>query len=560
MEYTLAEYIVDSLYNFGLRNFYGVIGTSILDFIDTLYSRRDRVRFITTRHEQTALSMADAEYRVSGRLGGAVVHAGPGYLNSLLGLGVAFKDHIPIFLLSGGVRRRLYGSDAWLEIDQQRISGALTKYSARLDDPNNVDHVLGKLLRMAFTKPFGPVHLEVPEDLWLSKVDGDPSKYRNFIFKNVSNVDIADIDYIIDKFMGYEKPAILVCGEAIGKDIHIYLSEIADRLGVYILTTGNGRGACDERNYRCLGRVGFGGGNIPADKVLENSDFILVLGDELDDITTYNYVVYPRGDLVAVSENPIIEKRPVYYDNIYKYDPYIFTKMLYERIVARNVRVERPEWDMEVSSYLREWEVILNEAVNRRYENYVNPNRFFKVLDDYLDEDTIVTGGQGTHIVYTYAYLRIRGPRRFLAATNLGAMSYAFPAAMGAKVVKPDSQVLAVVGDGEFMMSIHDLETCVRENIPVKVIVVNDYSYRVLLLRQRIQKGGRIYGTLLGNPSFEELARSFGAEGYTLSSDDAIKDAIETMIKSDKPFVLDMWISREDLPPLNIEASLKMSG
>ncbi|MCE4620550.1 MAG: thiamine pyrophosphate-dependent enzyme, partial [Desulfurococcales archaeon] len=168
--------------------------------------------------------------------------------------------------------------------------------------------------------------------------------------------------------------------------------------------------------------------------------------------------------------------------------------------------------------------------------------------------------GQGTHIVYTYDYIRVTKPGRFLAATNLGAMGYAFPAALGAKLAKPESEVIAVVGDGEFMMTVQDLETAVRENIPVKVVVVNDNSYRVLLLRQRLQKGGRIYGTLHSNPSFEALARVFGAEGATVSSDDDVDETLKAMLDSNKPFVVDLQISPEDLPPLNLEGSLRMSG
>ncbi|MEB3806980.1 MAG: thiamine pyrophosphate-dependent enzyme, partial [Desulfurococcales archaeon] len=181
-------------------------------------------------------------------------------------------------------------------------------------------------------------------------------------------------------------------------------------------------------------------------------------------------------------------------------------------------------------------------------------------LNDQIDEDTIITGGQGTHIVYTYDFLRITKPGRFLAATNLGAMGYAFPAALGAKLANPESEVIAVVGDGEFMMTLQDLETAVREGIPVKVIVVNDNSYRVLLLRQKMQKSGRVYGTIHTNPSFEALARAFGAEGTTVGSDEEIDSAIRDLLEADKPFVLDLLISPEDLPPLNLEGSLRMAG
>lgn len=128
------------------------------------------------------------------------------------------------------------------------------------------------------------------------------------------------------------------------------------------------------------------------------------------------------------------------------------------------------------------------------------------------------------------------------------------------KLALPDHEAVAVVGDGGFMMTVQDLETAVGEEVLVKVIVVNDMSYRVLLLRQKIQKRGRLVGTLLGNPSFEALARAFRAEGVTVERDEDVGGAIKTMLESNKPFVVDLRISQEDIPPLNIEPSIRMAG
>ena len=558
---TLAEYLAESLISLGIKNVYGVIGTSILDFVDTLYSYRDRIRYITTRHEQTAISMADGEYRVSGNYSAALVHAGPGFLNSLLGLGVAYKDRVPILLISGGVKRRLKGSNAWLEIDQQTIAKPLTKYSVRLEDPDEIDNILRKLVRASFTKPYGPSMIEIPEDIWGRElnIDSKPPKIDE-LKTPLKRPSIEDIEYVVKKFLECERPAILVCGEAALPDIENILEDIASRLGIYIITTGNARGACKEGSRRCLGRVGFGGGSILADKVLETADLLLVLGDELDDITTYNYLIYPEGDIIVVSESPDIGKRHVYYDYIIDSDPKIFIEYLLEYITSKDISKVNSGWDEYIDKLKREWMNMVNESISRKYDGYVNPAKFFKVLAEYLPEDAIISGGQGVHIVYTYVYMKLRKPRRFLAATNLGAMSYAFPAAMGAKVAYPDTESIAVVGDGEFMMAIQDFETCVREDIPVKVVVVNDNSYRVLLLRQRIQKMGRIYGTILSNPSFEGLARLYGGEGYTVDDDGKIMEGIELLLNTEKPFILDLIISPEDLPPINIDASLKMAG
>ncbi len=559
--YTVSSFIIEALIGLGVKRIYGLIGTSILDFFDTLYDYSDKVRLVTVRHEQVAVSAADAEYRVSGNLGVAAVHAGPGFLNTLISLGIAYKDRVPLLLISGGVKRRLKGTDAWLEVDQIAISSPVTKESKRLNSEDELPIVLRELLKRAFRKPRGPVMLEVPEDLWSKPVEANPQDIKlEDLLEQPKQPGRDDVLKAIRLLAKAERPALMVCGEAVVDGIEGIVDEIAERVGAYIVTSGNARGACNEFNPRCLGRVGFGGGSIPADKVLEEADVLLVLGDELDDIATYSYNITPTGDIIVVSENPVVDRRPFYYTLRVNSDPYLFARYLLEALRYEGVKLSKPSWDSLVDEHRRSWSYIVEEALSRSYTGFANPSKFFKLLGEKLPEKHVVVAGQGVHIVYTYAFMKFKTPRRFLASTNLGAMGYAFPASLGAKLALPDHEVIAVVGDGEFMMTVQDLETAIRENIPVKVVVVNDLSYRVLLLRQKIQKRGRLIGTLLTNPSFEALARTFKAEGLTVDRDDDIEYAIKVMLESDKPFVVDLRISQEDIPPLNIEPSIKMAG
>ncbi|MEM0439938.1 MAG: thiamine pyrophosphate-binding protein, partial [Sulfolobales archaeon] len=300
---TVASYIVEVLKLLGLKRIYGIIGTTILDFMDALYDYREDLRLITTRHEQAAVSMADAEYRVTGNLGAVAVHGGPGFLNTALGLGIAFKDRVPLLLISGGVKRRLYGTDAMHEVDQVSIVRPITKYAARLSREEELPSIMTKALRLALSKPRGPVVLEVPEDMWRRPVNAAPSDALRELKIESVKPRREDVEEILSYMVKAEKPAVLVCGEAALPGVESLLSELAWRVGAYVMVTGNARGACDENDPRCMGRVGFGGGSLPADKVLEEADLLLVLGDELDDIATYGYNIIPRGDVVIVTEN-----------------------------------------------------------------------------------------------------------------------------------------------------------------------------------------------------------------------------------------------------------------
>ncbi|MET1128304.1 MAG: thiamine pyrophosphate-binding protein [Thermoproteota archaeon] len=558
---TVASFVADVVERVGTGRIYGVIGTSVVDFVDELYGRRDRVRYITTRHEQVAVSMADAESRVSsGRVGAAVVHAGPGFLNAAISLGIAKKDRSPLLLISGGVRRRLYGTDAWLEIDQSLVSAAVAKSYARLRKAEDVVEALPRILRDARTTPAGPAVLEVPEDLWNAGIEYSSSDIDAAAKPPKPGFPgVEDVRAILEAFEKSEKPVILVSGEAAAWGSAGLYDKLAELLGAYVVVSGNGRGACSEDNPRCLGRAGFGGGALPADAALEEADLILALGPELDDITTYGYVLRPSGDVIIVSEDPAVEKRPVYYTMHVKANPLETAKALLEVASARGKRGERPDWDRRIAELRAKWASLLDEASSRRYSGVANPNKFFRLLNELLPRRRIVAAGQGTHVLYAYDYLKVFEPRTFLAATNLGAMGFALPAAMAAKLTHPDYEVVAVLGDGELMMVVQDLETVAREKIAVKIVVVNDYSYRVLLLRQKLQKQGRVYGTVYTNPDFAELAETFGIRGIRVTSDAEAEQVAEELVESDGPLLIDLVVSQEDLPPLNLDYTLKMS-
>ncbi len=561
-ELTVASVVAEALAAAGVPRIYGIIGTSIIDFVDTLLDYRSEIDFVTTRHEQVAVSAADAEARVRGTPSAAAVHAGPGFLNSMLSLGIAYRDRIPVILVTGAVRRRLAGTDAWLEVDQESIASPISKGFYSIRDPSDAPEAMVEAVREAATPPRGPVVVEVREDIWKSRVSV-PDDYRARVSEALaveepggSEADFAST--VEELLQDSSRPLILACGE-LALDPHFKqedLLELAERLGAYIVTSGNGRGACPEDHPRCLGRVGFGGGSTAADQAFARSDLLIVLGNEFDDITTYAYTLMPEGEIVVASLDPSVEKRPPYYEH-FKSSPLKALKELLSRIKGR--ASDRGEWDRLVAEARRGWEALLDSALHREYRGLPNPARFFKALDEALPRSRILTAGQGTHVLYTYSFMRVYRPRSFLAATNLGAMGYAFPAAIGAALAGGE-RVVAVVGDGDFMMTVQDLETLKREGVKAGVVVVNDNSYKVLYLRQILQLGGRVYETLLGNPDFELLAKAFDLEFVRVSSDSDIGRAVERLASGDSQVLVELPVSKDDVPPLDMEYTLKMSS
>ncbi len=558
-EYTVAGLLAEVLYRLGVPRVYGIIGTSVLDLVDALYDYRDRIDFVTTRHEQVAASAADAYGRVTGRPGVAVVHAGPGFLNTMISLGIAYRDKAPMVLVSGGVRRRLRGTSAWLEVDQESLSRPIVKEYLLVKNAGDAAEAFKRAFTEASTPPRGPVVLEVAEDVWREKTRVNDSYFRELASEPI--VDAGEVDAFTSDATSLledaERPLILACGE-LALDPRFRqesLLALAEKIGAYIVTSGNGRGACPEDHPRCLGRVGFGGGSLVADRAFENSDLLIVLGNEFDDITTYAYTMLPQGDILVASKDPSVEKRPGYYEH-YKADPIAALESLLEQAPSKP---RNQEWDRLVSEAKKQWRSIVGEALRREYTGRPNPALFFTLLDQALPGDRIITAGQGTHILYAYTFLHVYKPASFLAATNLGAMGYALPAGMGAAQAYPERPVVTVVGDGDFMMTVQDLETIAREQIPVRIVLVNDNSYKVLYLRQTIQLQGRVYETLLGNPDFQRLAESFNIPYIMVRDDSTVKEAVHAITSQRGPLLVELPVSPDDLPPLNLEYTLRMS-
>jgi acetolactate synthase-1/2/3 large subunit len=547
----VAQLTVEKMKHFGVARIYGLIGTSILDLVDAIAD--SGIRYVSTRHDQAAVSMACAEGKVTGKPGVAIIHGGPGFLNSLTAVAVAYKDSIPSVVISGAVKRRLKGLDSWLEVNQIEMVKNIAKGSFSIQRPNDTERIISDAYSLASTPPHGPVFIEVPEDVWhLDCGELKDSSTRNHKRNLPSQEDIRKVADLIRKS---KSPIILAGGGINNEEGSELLIRLVERLGIPVATTGNGRGAIPEDHQLCLGRAGYGGGNTIADNLLEKADFVLSLGAGLSDVTTYSYNLMPKGEIAAITLDGFAGNRPVPYALISNSDATLFLKMLLEVEVKCSLD---SGWQREIQSQRFKWNELLDDISSRKISGSINPSRFFRILDSKLPQDVIISAGQGLHVLYAYAYLKIRKNSSFLAATNLGAMGYAFPAALGAKISLPQREVIAVLGDGEFLMTLPDLETGVRERVGVKIVIVNDNSYRVLYMRQKIQKMGRVFGTTHSNPDITRLAEAYGIEAMVLSEESKTDEAVSFLVEHrDKPCLLELKVDSEDLPPFNLEASLK---
>ncbi len=552
---TCAQLLIGSLKKMGVSRMYGVVGTSNVAFVSSLSDATEDIRYISCRHEQVAGSMADAEGRLTGKPGVVLTHSGPGTLNALISLGNAYKDCSPVICITGAVKRRLKGSDGMLEADHLGIFGPLVKGGYRVEDASQIIPICAKAYNTSMSGARGPVLIEIPEDVWLEETDAD----LDGLFLAASHkppLHVETVWKVLDMLKEAERPLLLSGGGVAYGGASERVVAMAEKMNLPVVTTGNGRGTVPETHPLSLGRVGFGGGNLIADTALEKADLVIGLGCTISDMTTYEYTLPIEADVVLVNVDLEAMLSSKYQAGLMvEADVADFLDHVLHGLAGYDAP-PRDTWFVSLDEARANWRQMVEAGL---VERGPLPGGFvIQALAARAPGDTIVTVGAGLHLLYPMAYWPSEHPLSFLSAVNFGAMGFGFPAALGAKLVYPEREVVAVLGDGDFMMTVQDLETAVREGIGVKVVILNDGMYRVLDVRQRLQFQGKVFGTRHGNPDFKRLAESFGAEGIRIEHPADVVPGVERLLAAPGPVVADVIIDPDDMPPLNLMANLRM--
>src|SRR5450759_94383 len=550
-----GQALAGALIRMGAERVYGIIGTSNLAFVDALYEERENIAYVSCRHEQVAASMADTEGRLKGRPGVTMVHSGPGALNSMISAGNAYKDSSPFIIITGAVKRKLARSDGMLELDHRRLFAPLCKGTFRVESASEVPSVFAAAYRASMSGARGPVLIEVPEDVWAETAEVD---LDGMVLETDAPPEVQekDVRAAIEMLSTARLPLILAGGGVAYAGASRLLVEFAEKLQVPVATTGNGRGVIPETHPLCLGRAGFGGGSVVADKALERGDALLCIGCGISDMTTYEFTM-PLGmkdiTVASISGYMAPQAPPA---SIVLCDAKEFLRKATGELIG--VAEPRTAWDETLADARATWQMLLDAGLSRPSE-LPSGARLAKRLSELLPDDAVICVGAGTHLLYAMDFLPSHQPLTFMSTVNFGSMGFGFAANMAAKAIDGARAAISMLGDGDFSMTLQDLETCVREGLGVKVFVMNDSQYRVLNMRQKLSFGGRVHGTEHGNPDFAALAKSFGAAGYRLDREEDMEAVVEKALAEEGPVVVDVIIDPEDLPPLNLEATLRMS-
>jgi acetolactate synthase-1/2/3 large subunit len=532
--------LVQSLKRHGTEFVFGLVDTTILDILDALHDEPS-IRYISVRHEQVASMMADGYARATGRPGVCLTQCGAGAMNLLYGVASAHRDSVPLVLITGNIESKFIGTDAWHDLDLMGLFAPVTKWTTRVKDAREIPATLERAFEIAMSGRPGPVHVNIPKDVQAAKAPALPEDAAAAANANPPAISAADVGRAVTMLAEAERPVIFAGGGVIWANASDLLLRFSERSGIPVIVSDTARGAIPESHANAFGPSGFFGSKAATD-ALNAADVVLGLGTRFPDVNVGSEAHIGRSKVIQNNIDPgEIGRRIPVAIGITGDARQCLEAILKEWDAAkRQVPADRASRVAAVKRAV-EAERVGALTAPAGADSRIPIQAVVREIASVLGKDATVAIDGGMHCFFS-ARLQIERPGSFLISAGLGAMGYGLPAAMGAKLAHPDRPAVALVGDGGFAMVSQDLETAVRCNIPVVVVVYNNNAFGAQRIRQQRDYGGRLFGTTHNNPDYGELAKLYGAEGRTVRTISEFRPAFEALLRSGRVGVIDVHI------------------
>ena len=537
-----SKALMKALKKEGVKQVFGIPGGANLPMYDELY--KSDIRHILVRHEQSAAHMADGFGRVSRKAGVCFATSGPGSTNILTGLATAQADSAPMIAVTGQVPVKMIGRDAFQESDIIGMANPVVKYHFQPHDAKEIPEIVRKGFYIAETGRPGPVLLDIPKDVQQNEAEMTfPEEFKIRGYHPWTDPDITKIERAIEMLLNSEKPIILAGGGTIISSTFAELQAIAEMLMIPVVTTFKGKGAFPENHPLSLGPIGMHG-HAEANKLMTEADCVLAIGTRFSDRSVGTFeefekrlkIIHMDVDPAEIGKNQTTQIAVV---GDLQASLRIMVKMLMQKAIKKD---ENNKWLKHVKEVKEYWKENL-----KLHPGEMTAAKILRKLREVLPNESIVTTEVGQHQMWASLFFDVIQPGTFFSSTGLGTMGWGFPAAIGAKVAKPDVPVVDIAGDGSFNMTENSLATSVLEDIPVIVFLVNNFTLGMVAQWQRTFYDKRMIGVDQKHcPDYVKLAESYGAQGIRAQSLDELEKAIKAGLKSDVATVIDIPIDPEE--------------
>ncbi|RNJ78975.1 MAG: biosynthetic-type acetolactate synthase large subunit [Nitrosopumilus sp. B06] len=539
---TGAKALMTAMEKEGVRQVFGLPGGANLPMYDE-FARCD-IRHILVRHEQSAAHMADGFGRVSRKPGVCFATSGPGATNILTGIATAQADSAPMVAVTGQVPVAMIGRDAFQESDIIGMANPVVKYAFQPRTAAEVPAAVRKGFYIAETGRPGPVLIDIPKDVQQNESEMVfPDEFKIRGYHPWSDPDIVAVEKAIDMLLHAQKPIILAGGGAIISSAFAELQAVAETLMLPVVTTFKGKGAFPETHPLALGPIGMHG-HAEANKMMTEADCVLAIGTRFSDRSVGTFeafekrlkIIHMDVDPAEIGKNQTAQIAVV---GDVKASLRVMIKLLAKN--STRLTKETP-WLKHVKETRAYWKENL-----KLHPGEMGAAKILRKLREILPPESVITTEVGQHQMWASLFYDVIQPGTFFSSTGLGTMGWGFPAAIGAKVARPDVPVVDIAGDGSFSMTENSLATAVLEDIPVIVFILNNSSLGMVAQWQRTFYDRRMIGVEQSRcPDYVKLAESYGAQGIRAQSMAELDGAIKTALGSDVATVIDIPIDPEE--------------
>jgi acetolactate synthase-1/2/3 large subunit len=555
MKMTGAQALIKSLEMEGTEVMFGLPGGAILPVYDPLLE--STIRHILVRHEQGAGHMAEGYAHATGRPGVAMVTSGPAATNIVTPLCDAYMDSIPLVVVTGQVPLTAIGSDAFQECDTTGITMPVTKHNWLIQSASDIPVVIREAFHVATTGRPGPVLVDIPKDVSNATMDWYwPDSVDLPGFRPPAPPDPELIRSAARMIVASERPVIYAGGGILKARAAEALRQLAELTGVHVVTTLMARGAFPDDHPLCLGMPGMHG-NYTAITSMQRADLLIALGSRFDDRVTGKVGTFaPGAKVIHVDVDPAELGKVRRPDVGIAADCRLAIEALVEAVrdeLARTPeaeRVDRADWNATLAG----WQARHPLHYEQPEDGPLKPQFCIEKLRDHTPDDTIVVSGVGQHQMWSSQYWRFNHPYTWVNSGGLGTMGFAVPAAVGAKVGKPDRMVWAIDGDGCFQMTAQELVTATAERVPIKVAILNNAYLGMVRQWQELFYKERYSEVYLSPdlPDYVKWAEAMGCVGLRVEHPEEVVPAIDKANEiDDRPVVIDFRVDyREKVYPM----------
>jgi len=538
-----AEAIIHCLLAEGVDLIYGYPGGAIMPVYDELYKFQDRLTHILTRHEQGATHAAQGYARVSGRVGVAMATSGPGATNLVTGLADAQIDSTPIVCITGQVPRHLLGSDAFQETDIIGISTPVTKWNHQITKASEIPEVMAKAFYIAKSGRPGPVLIDITKNAQFEEFEFSYEKCNGVRSYNpVPTPDITAIETAAELINKAKKPYIVWGQGVILGKAEETLKAFIEKAGIPAAWTIMGESAIPTDHPLNVGMVGMHGNYGP--NVLTNEcDLLIAIGMRFDDRVTGNLDTYAKqAKIIHFEIDPAEINKNVAVDVAVLGNAKATLELILPLINENSHEIWRKEFDKK---YEEEFAQVI--------EKDLHPTKPGLTMGEVIEEINLASGHEavivtdvGQHQMVACRYAKFKQSKSNITSGGLGTMGFALPAAIGAKMGAMDREVVAIIGDGGYQMTIQELGVIFQHNIPVKIVVLNNDHLGMVRQWQELFFESRYASTVMTNPDFVKIAEGYHIEAKRVVERKDLNKAVQEMMASKNPYFLEVRVEKED--------------